>query len=170
MRALCSVILFLPVVFSCSEEGAAPVTNSDLLGFWQLSEQQIGATQYNEYIQIHTAVDINTNAVLWSDTIYFGSTSFVFQPCGDPCIIKRVDISSQHVRPLKGSWVLESGNAELTIQALATPQMNEDTVINGHTYAYFDLVNDLSFTVASVQDDQLELRTGNQVLRFNRNK
>ena len=169
IRITAQALLIMAMV-SCSEEGPKSIDKADLYGSWQLSVQTIGAKQYNEYVQIHTAVDITTSAVLWSDTIYFGSTTFMLRPCGDPCVIMGADILSASVRPLKGSWLLEGNEPLLKIQAIASPQMNEDTIINTHRYAFFDFVNNLTFTVTDVGDDQLELRSGNNVFQLNRKK
>ena len=142
------------------------ITKGDLYGVWALDEHVIDGTSFGEYVQIHKAVDITTNATLWTDTVAFGKTQLHLLPCGNPCIVMNANIHSTKVRVLNGSWQLDK--ALLSLQSLVTPEMAGDTIINTHKYSFYDLVNNLNFTVVSVDQSHLELATGGQELHFTR--
>ena len=169
LKKTSTILLLVILLISCLDE--PDEFQLDLLdGRWKLTEQTVNDKTVPPYLQIHSAIDPYTNLFLGSDSIRFEKVSFEFVPCRHPCLTKSFNLQSGTVKTLTGSWKGSSANRSFTLFSMINSSMTQDTLINGHRYYYFQFINNLSFDIQELTNTKLQLASGNQVLRFVKDK
>jgi hypothetical protein len=161
---LASLMVFM--LLACKEDDIKSFNLDLLYGKWNIIDQSFDNKSIQAYSQIHEFVNMDTQATLWTDTIYFGNTYLEFSACDDPCIINPFDLMSDNVRTLNGHWRIDSANYTILVGSLATEHMEEDTLINEHRYNFHSLLEGQSLKIIALSESSLKLKSGYQVIEL----
>ena len=156
--------LFAVACGQTDDDGSGNIAISQLPGTWRVTQQYQNLGDLAPYTQIHRAVDIGTQQTLWTDSIFFGATTFWFSGENpESSIYNSFILESEHCRRLNGRWEVNSTQDSLRVQSLIDTYMTEDTLINSHRYNFSGFVN-FHWKIQSLAATQLVLVDGDHKL------
>ena len=169
MKKLLLTLIIFSFFFACEkdEDVVKEIDTTLLSGNWYLVKQYKNDYLFQYYSQIHECINIDNGETLWVDTIKFGATTFYFSEYNNQSVFNSFNLKSENVRDLFGIWYFTENKNEIRIQSAATEYMTEDTIINEHSYSFFNFLN-FEFEISEVTETSLELTKGSQKLIFER--
>jgi hypothetical protein len=166
-RGILITLIVISLFAACDNGESEPTMDLSMLeGTWTMTTQMHDGEPLECYVQIRKAINLDNNAIMWIDTIRFGSTTFQFSKYEEGALTNTVTLSSDNVRELYGLWTL-SGPDTIKINPVINTHMTQDTLINTHRYSFQTLI-DFDYKIKRLTKSALELVYGDQQLIFER--
>ncbi len=160
MKRFLGLLLIGGSIIACKKNKDEIINIKYLNNTWKIVEQSIDNEPIKPFLKIIKAVNVVNNQILWSDSLYFGDSKYVFDTgigFENTC-----SLITENFGVLSGSWTYDISQNKLNIcpsTSMDTTQ-NRDTLINGHWYVVSEFIFN-TYEIDLLTESKLEMTSGN---------
>ncbi len=165
MKRILGLLLIGFSIISCEKNKDEVININYLNNTWRVVEQSIDNNPVNPFIKIMEAINIDNNQILWTDTLYFGDSKYVF----DTGFINTCNLITEDFGAFSGFWNYDISQNKLKIypSVIMDSTWNRDTIINGHRYGGFEFISN-TYEINLLTESKLEMTSGNVHIKLNK--